>query len=108
MSEFALIDNGIVISVIVADQSFIDRLENSENYVETFINAGKRKNYAGIGMMYDEVRDAFIYEKPYDSWVLNEESCQWESPIPYPNDNKTYYWVESTKQWKETFINIQE
>jgi hypothetical protein len=58
-----------------------------------------RKNFAGIGMYYDETRDAFIPKKPFDSWVLNEETCLYESPIPYPNDGKQYKWNESTVSW---------
>lgn len=58
-----------------------------------------RKNYAGIGYMYDEQRDAFIPPKPYPSWILNEFSCLWESPIPYPNNENNYYWNEDTLSW---------
>lgn len=58
-----------------------------------------RKNYAGIGYTYDEQRDAFIPPKPYPSWILNEFSCLWESPIPYPNDGNRYYWNEDTLSW---------
>lgn len=58
-----------------------------------------RKNYAGIGDTYDEGRDAFISPKPYDSWIINEDTCLWESPIPYPNDGNRYYWNEETLSW---------
>jgi hypothetical protein len=58
-----------------------------------------RKNYAGIGYTYDEQRDAFIPPKPFPSWILNEFSCLWESPIPYPNDGNNYYWDEDTLSW---------
>ena len=58
-----------------------------------------RKNYAGIGFTYDAQRDAFIPPKPYPSWVLNENTCFWEPPIPYPNDNNLYSWDENTKAW---------
>jgi len=60
-----------------------------------------RKNYAGIGYYYDSIRDAFIPPKPYPSWTLNEQSCLWESPIPYPNDGKIYTWNEETGNWEE-------
>jgi hypothetical protein len=60
-----------------------------------------RKNYAGIGYTYDPVRDAFIPPKPYNSWVLNEDSCLWEAPIPYPTDSKQYSWNEETQTWTE-------
>ncbi len=60
-----------------------------------------RKNYAGIGYYYDEIRDAFIPPKPFPSWTLNEDTCLWESPIPYPNDGKMYQWNEETGNWEE-------
>jgi hypothetical protein len=65
-----------------------------------------RKNYAGIGYTYDETRDAFIAPKPFNSWVLNEDTCLWESPIPYPQDNNKYKWNEQTKSWDLTEDNI--
>jgi hypothetical protein len=58
-----------------------------------------RKNYAGIGYTYDEQIDAFIPPKPYPSWILNEFSCLWESPVPYPNDGNIYRWNEDTQTW---------
>ena len=58
-----------------------------------------RKNHAGIGYTYDENRDAFIPPKPFKSWILNEDTCLWESPIPYPQDNNRYNWNEQTKSW---------
>jgi hypothetical protein len=58
-----------------------------------------RKNHAGIGMTYDEDRDAFIPKKPFNSWVLNESTCLWESPIPYPQDNNKYSWNEENQSW---------
>lgn len=64
-----------------------------------------RKNYAGVDYTYDPDRDAFIPPKPYDSWILNEVSCLWEAPVPYPNDGKQYIWDESTISWKEIIID---
>jgi hypothetical protein len=58
-----------------------------------------RKNHAGIGYTYDEDRDAFIPPKPYNSWILNETTCQWEAPVTYPNDGERYTWNESTTTW---------
>lgn len=60
-----------------------------------------RKNYAGLGYTYDAVRDAFIAPKPYSSWLLSEDSCLWEPPVPYPMDNKRYSWDEATTSWVE-------
>jgi hypothetical protein len=63
-----------------------------------------RKNHAGIGYTYDETRDAFIPPKPFNSWILNEDTCNWESPIPLPSDasiNKRYKWNETNLNWEE-------
>jgi hypothetical protein len=59
-----------------------------------------RKNYAGIGYSYDADRDAFIPPKPFASWLLNEESCLWEAPVPYPTDDLMYQWVEDDLNWQ--------
>ena len=58
-----------------------------------------RKNYAGLGYTYDEARDAFIPPKPFPSWTLNESTCLWNAPVPYPDDNQMYLWNEETQQW---------
>ena len=58
-----------------------------------------RKNYAGIGDTYDESLGAFIQPKPFTSWVLNEETCLWGAPVPYPDDGKSYVWNEETQAW---------
>ena len=58
-----------------------------------------RKNYAGIGYTYDESRDAFIPPQPYPSWILNEETCLWDSPVPYPTDGEMYIWNEENQSW---------
>lgn len=63
-----------------------------------------RKNYAGIGYYYDEIKDAFIPPKPFPSWILNEDTCLWDSPVPYPNDGKMYRWNEDILNWEE--INL--
>ena len=58
-----------------------------------------RKNYAGIGYSYDEVRDAFIPPKPFDSWILNETTCLWEAPVEYPTYGQQYQWNEEMGTW---------
>jgi hypothetical protein len=58
-----------------------------------------RKNYAGLGYTYDATRDAFIPPQPYPSWVLDESSCLWEAPVPYPTDGNRYYWDEADQSW---------
>ena len=76
-------------------------------WIQTSYNAKIRKNYAGVGFTYDSQRDAFIPPKPFASWVLNEETCQWNAPVPVPADAgtgeppKRYNWDEPTISWKE-------
>ena len=96
MSHFAKINNKIVEKVIVAEQNFIDTQEGI--WVQTSYNNSFRKNYAGIGHTYDETRDAFYAPQPYPSWTLNETTCQWEAPTPYPDDGR-YTWNENTLSW---------
>ena len=72
---------------------------NTSGGVHTLDGTPLRKNHAGIGMTYDEDRDAFIPKKPFNSWVLNEETCQWEAPLAKPDNGKFYAWNESTKSW---------
>ena len=71
------------------------------NWKQTSYNATFRKNYAGAGYIYDTTRDAFIPPKPFASWVLNEDSCQWTPPVAYPIDGKMYQWDESIISWVE-------
>ena len=102
MAHFAEVDeNNNVVNVIVAEQDFIDSLPDADSWVQTSYNTrgGKhydpetgledggvalRKNYAGIGYTYDTTRDAFIPPKRFASWILNEDSCLWDSPEPMP------------------------
>lgn len=109
MAHYARIVDGIVKQVIVAEQDFVDTQDGT--WVQTSYNTrgGEhilggtplRKNFAQIGMTYDVDKDAFIPIKPYDSWVLNETSCLWESPVAMPNDGKSYDWNEETTSWVE-------
>jgi hypothetical protein len=103
MSHFAKIDKyGYVLDVIVAEQDFINSgaLGDSFEFVQTSYNSNFRKNYAGVGYMYDKQRDAFIPIQEFDSWVLNEDTCQWEAPTPTP-ESGSYTWDEETTNWKE-------
>ena len=70
-------------------------------YKQTSYNGNFRKNYAGVGYTYDSTRDAFIAPQPYNSWTLNEDTCQYEAPAPHPDDDKMYTWDEETTNWKE-------
>lgn len=122
MSHFAEIKNGIVVRVIVAGQDFINSgavgdpslwkqcSYNTRRGVHYQPNSdipsedqskALRKNFPGVNYIYDEIRDAFIPPKPYNSWVLNESTCIWECPVPYPNDGKDYAWAEPTLSWIE-------
>lgn len=112
MAHFALVNaQGIVEQVIVAEQDVIDSglFGSPSSWVQTsyntqggvHLNGGTplRKNFAGIGYSYDFVRDAFIPPKPYNSWTLNENTCLWDSPIPYPEDGNKYTWNETNQSW---------
>ena len=127
MATFAKIENNIVTTVIsvvnevLKDSNGVEQetigvqfLKNLYNDPEAIwkqtsynTNAGIhslggtpfRKNHAGIGYTYDTQRDAFIPPKPYNSWVLNEETCNWNAPIAYPNDGQGYNWNEETQSW---------
>ena len=72
---------------------------NTSGGVHTNGGTPFRKNYAGIGYSYDAERDAFIPPKPFESWVLNEDSCLWEAPVAHPNDGGFYNWNEETQEW---------
>jgi hypothetical protein len=79
---------------------FINQLYNTNDvWKQTSYNNNIRKNYAGIGYTYDSQRDAFISPKPFNSWILNENTCQWDAPISYPNDGQRYTWNEETQSW---------
>jgi hypothetical protein len=87
---------------------FINKLYNTRDvWKQTSYNNNIRKNYAGIGFQYDQTRDAFISPKPFNSWILNEDTCRWEAPVAMPEltqeqiDNKNYYvWNESIINWE--------
>lgn len=92
-----LMDNGVESEA--KGIAFCKSLFPNTRWVQTSYNGNIRKNYAGIGFLYDPIRDAFIPPKPYPSWVLNEASCQWNSPVPYPTDGQQYVWDEATQTW---------
>ena len=133
MAHYAKVINGLVVEVNSATQEwvdaqpkvwYIDWVETSYNtyggvYYDPATNqphkdqnlatatAGrKRKNYAGTGYRYDSERDAFIPPQPFISWTLNEDTCLWEAPIPYPSDNKQYIWNEAAQEWTYTGYKI--
>ena len=111
MAHFAKVNNGIVEQVIVAEPEFFDTFVDSSpgQWIQTSYNTHGgvhanggtplRKNYAGIGYLYDSTRDAFIPPKPYASWLLDDQTCLWNAPVPYPTDGGRYTWNESTQAW---------
>lgn len=111
MSHFAKVSNGVVVQVIAAEQEFFETFVDTSpgEWVQTsyntsggvHLNGGTplRKNYAGIGYTYDSTRDAFIPSKPFESWILNENTCLWEAPVALPDDNNLYSWDEINLQW---------
>jgi hypothetical protein len=78
---------------------------NTQGGIHTSGGEPYRKNYAGIGYSYDAERDAFIPPKPFDSWLLNEDSCLWEAPVPHPTDGGFYNWNEETQNWDAVELN---
>ena len=118
MAHFAQLDsNNVVTQVIVVGNSdtadvngvekehigaaFCERLFGG-NWKQTSYNGSVRKNYAGVGFTYNAGLDAFVPPKPYASWVLNNDTAQWDAPTPMPTDDKKYSWDEATTSWVET------
>ena len=103
MAHFAKLNNNIVTEVIVAEKNFINSglVGDEFLWVQTSYNGNFRKNYAGVGFTYDKSKDAFIPPKPYASWTLVEDTCQWTAPVAYPTDGKGYEWDEATTNWTE-------
>ena len=112
MAHYAFLnENNIVVNVItgIDENIIINGISPEEHYsnlhglkcLRTSYNGNIRKNYAGIGYFYDQDRDAFIPPKPYNRYLLNEESCRWEPPIEYPQDNKKYIWNDNRGEWEE-------
>jgi hypothetical protein len=113
MGHYAKVTNGKVVQVIVAEPEFFTTFVDSSagEWIQTSYNTQGgvhllggtplRKNYAGIGYTYDRTRDAFIPPQPFLLWVLNEDTCLWDAPTPYPTDGKIYRWDEPTTSWIE-------
>ena len=116
MAHFAeLGENNVVLRVIVvADQDTMDAKGQEVESIgaefcrrllggvwkKTSYNGRIRKNYAGEGYVYDSARDAFIAPKPFASWVLDEDTCRWQAPVPYPSDGELYKWNEDAGAWQ--------
>ena len=117
MAHFAKLDNtNMVLEVNAVENDIIQDLPFPEsepvgveflvnwsgghaNWKQTSYNKSFRKNYAGPGFLYDAQRDAFIPPQPYPSFNLNEDTCLWEAPVPYPDDGQNYVWDEDSQSW---------
>jgi hypothetical protein len=93
-----LLQNGVE-SETKGIQFLVDWSGGYTNWKQTSYNGNFRKNYAGVGYTYDPTRDAFIPPQPFPSWILNENTCRWESPVPFPIDGQLYNWDEATTSW---------
>lgn len=112
MAHYAFLDeNNIVTHVIVGKDENEDNIDweefygakrtsyNTKNGVHLLGGEPFRKNYAGIGFTYDESRDAFIPPQPFPSWLLNEDTCDWVAPKPYPSETELFHWDEELLDW---------
>ena len=124
MSHFAKLDENNIVTFVTVGRDEDDGLEaelsertgdiykqtsyNTQGGVHSLGGTPFRKNYAGIGFTYDAERDAFISPKPYESWLLVEETCQWEAPVPYPDDGLMYSWNEEIIDWEVTQFEVTE
>jgi hypothetical protein len=122
MAHFAKLNqNNVVVEVNVVSNDTINNLPFPDSepfgvlfltewsggyplWKQTSYNANFRKNFAGVGFTYSVELDAFISPKPYPSWLLNTNTCQWQPPIPYPNDGNKYIWDEATQSWVQ--VNV--
>lgn len=120
MAHFSKVYNGVVVNVIVAEPEFFETFVDTSpgEWIQTSYNTfggvhyqpnsrtpsedqskALRKNFGSVGYTYDRTKDAFIPPRNYASWTLNEQTCLWEPPTPYPNDGKNYGWSEPTTSW---------
>lgn len=124
MAHYAVLDENNVVVNIVVGRHEDDKLDGNDVDWELYYNGkrtsyntrggvhllgGKpfRKNCAGVGYTYDQIRDAFIPPKPFESWTLNEETCLWDPPLPYPKNGKAYIWDEQNQCWVEVIVDGQ-
>ena len=110
MAHYAFLDDNNIVTEVITGINENELIEGkspetwygefrNQKCVRTSYNGNIRKNYAGIGYTYDANRDAFIPPKPFNSWTLNEDTCLWQSPIPYPTQNGRYEWNEDNQSW---------
>jgi hypothetical protein len=110
MAHFAKLGTGNIVEQVIvvsndiatteqAGADFLNNLYKTRDvWKQTSYNNNIRKNFAGIGFQYDQQKDAFIAPKPFNSWILNEDTCQWEAPVDYPNDGQKYIWNETIQE----------
>jgi len=119
MAHFAILKSGNIVEQIVVVSNdiatneqtgieFLKQLYKNPHLpvIQTSYNNNIRKNFAGIGYQYDQTRDAFIPPKPFNSWILNENTCRWKAPVAYPQDDNIYSWNEQTLSWDIVQSNI--
>jgi hypothetical protein len=112
MAHFAKLGTGNIVEQVIvvsndiatteqAGIEFLNNLYKDRNvaWKQTSYNNNIRKNFAGIGFQYDQTRDAFIAPKPFNSWILNEDTCLWNAPVAMPINDNRYTWNESTLTW---------
>lgn len=119
MAHYAFIDEENIVTQVIVGRDETDLPEGitswEEHYgnsfgqrcIRTSYNGNIRKNYAGIGFTYDEVLDAFIAPQPYASWILNEDTAQWEAPVPDPEGELMYSWNEELTDWEAIQFGIE-
>jgi hypothetical protein len=111
MAHYAFLDDNNTVTEVITGIDETELIEglNTETWYGNFrgqvckrtsYNGNIRKNYAGIGFTYDPARDAFIAPKPFDSWLLDEQTCRWIAPTPYPTDGLVYTWNEPETAWE--------
>ena len=113
MAHFAKLGIGNIVErvevvsndIATTEQAGVDFLNNlyksKDVWKQTSYNGNIRKNFAGIGFKYDQTRDAFIAPKPFNSWILNEDTCRWEAPVAKPDDDGIYIWNETIQNWEQ-------
>jgi hypothetical protein len=102
MAHYAMLDENNVVTQVIVGRNEGEEGVDWESYYggkRTSYNGKIRKNYAGVGYIYDSTRDAFIPPQPFPSWVLNEDICLWDAPTPIPTDGQLYNWDEATTSW---------
>ena len=108
MAHYAFLDDNDIVTEVIVVKDETDLSQDWEQFYgeirnqvckRTSYHGNTRKNYAGIGYVYDSIRDAFIPPQPFPSWILSEDTCLWSAPKPMPTDKKLYHWDETTLSW---------